>query len=604
EALARSGAVRLLVARARAAVPSFALDGDTAGAVATICRRLDGIPLALELAATRLRHLGADELAARLDDRFAVLGVGRRDAPARQRTLRAMIDWSWEPLPAVERHVLARLSVFADGCDLAAAEAVCAVPGTVARAEVLDTVGALGDRSLVVVAHHPAGTRYHLLESVAAYALDRLTEARETERARLRHARYFADLAERADAGIRGRDQRRWLERLDCEAANLRTALDTAVREADADLALRLANALCWYRHLRGRAGESGEALDRALALPGGASGARACARAWRAALADPEDARPRDEARRTLPMLPDTAARARAAWFLELSRWGLGDTERAERRVRAAHEEALAANDPWCVAATRVQLADAAHRAGDLERALELAGRSEDDMRALGDRWGVLQAANVSAAVLEALGDLDGMAARHEEGRRIAEELRLWTEVARALSGLGRVALLRDDLERSTELLTRAREIAAEHTDTLGEQFADAGLALAARRSGDLERAERLLHRWLDWNRRASGRIGLAFILTQLGYVAEQRGDAELALARHEEAHGVAEEGADPRAAALALEGQAGAYALLGDAERAGKLLAEAAGLRDRAGAPLTEAERVDVDRIGSRSG
>ncbi|MEV2277062.1 BTAD domain-containing putative transcriptional regulator [Nocardiopsis sp. NPDC049922] len=604
EALARSGAAQLLVARASAAEPSFTLDQDTAAAVAVICRRLDGIPLALELAATRLRHMSADELAARLDDRFAVLGVGRRDAPARQRTLRAMIDWSWEPLGAVERQVLAHLSVLSDGGDLAAAEAVCTASAAVTHAQVLDAVGALVDRSLVVVGRHPTGTRYHLLESVAAYALDRLAESGATGRARLRHARHFADLAERADAGVRGRDQRRWLERLDCEAANLRAALDTAVREADTDLALRLANALCWYRHLRGRSGESREALDRALALPGGRPGARACARVWRAALADPKDARLREEARRTLPMVPDTPTRARLAWFLELSRWGLGDTEQAERRVRDAHEEALAAQDRWCAAVSRVLLADAAHRRGELDAALTWARESERELRALGDRWGVLQAANAAAEVLEALGDLEGMAAHHEEGLRIAEDLRLWTVVARTLSGLGRVSMLHGDLERAGDLLERARGIAAEHADTLGEQFADAGLALVARRSGDLERAERLLLRWLDWNRGAAGRIGLAFILTQLGYVAEQRGDAGLALARHEEACEAAEASGDPRAVALALEGQAGAYALMGDGERARKLVAEAAGLRERAGAPLTEAERVDVDRIARRPG
>ncbi|WP_116246777.1 BTAD domain-containing putative transcriptional regulator [Nocardiopsis sp. FIRDI 009] len=600
EELARSGAVRLFTARARDAVPAFTLDARTASAVAVVCRRLDGIPLALELAATRLRHMGVDELAARLDDRFALLGMGRRDAPARQRTLRATIDWSWEPLPPVERRVLARLAVFADGCDLAAAEAVCAD----AEGAVLDTVGALADRSLVVVADRPDGTRYHLLESVAAYALDRLEEAGETRRSRLRHALHFADVAERADAALRGSAQRSWLERLDREAANLRAALDTAVREADADLALRLADALCWYRYLRGRTGESRRALDRALALRGGSPGARARARVWRAALADPEDVRLRDEARRTLPIVSGTAARVRLAWFLEMTRWGLGDTDQATRCVRAAHEEAVAAKDPWGAAVTRIQLADAAHQRGDLDVALALAEEGEQDMRALGDRWGLLRAANVSAAVLEALGDLDGVAVRHEEGRRIAEELRLWTVVARALSGLGRVALLRGDLDRAVELLTRARGIAAEHADALGEQFADAGLALVARRSGDLGRAERLLHRWLDWNRRAGSRVGLAFILTQLGYVAEQRGDAELALARHEEAQGAAEESGDPRAVALALEGQAGAYALMGDTERSEKLLSEAEALRERSGAPLTAAERVDVDRIGLRPG
>ncbi|ASU58885.1 ATP-binding protein [Nocardiopsis dassonvillei] len=607
EALAASGAVRLFTARARAAAASFALDTDTAPAVAAVCRRLDGIPLALELAAIRLRHMGVADLAARLDDRFALLGTGRRDAPARQRTLRAVIDWSWEPLSAAERAVLGRLAVHADGCDLAAAEAVCADSGAVPAHEVLGLVGALVDRSLVVAADRSGATRYLLRESVAAYALERLEEAGDARRTRARHAAHFADLAEYADAGLRGADQEHRLRCLDRESANLDTALAFAVKEEDARLALRLAESACWYRYLRGRAGAARAALDDALSVPGAPPGARARARVWRAALAVPgsEDARRWSATvEEDLARVDDPVTRARLTWFTEFTRWGLGDPVRAAARVERARDACVRAGDTWGAAVARETLARAAFARGDLAGARREALEAERALRALGDRWGILRASDTLAQIAEARGDLAETARRHEEGLHIAEGLRLWHTFSLKLSGLGRVALLGGDLDRADVLHARALRVAEEHADPVGEQFADAGIALAARRRGDLDLAERSLLYRLEWNRRVDGRIGTAFILTQLGFVAEQRGDADAALELHGRARREAERSGDPRAVALAMEGLAGAHALAGGHGRATRLLERAAALREEAGAPLAAVERWDVDRITGRIG
>lgn len=607
EALAASGAVRLFTARARAAAASFALDTDTAPAVAAVCRRLDGIPLALELAAIRLRHMGVADLAARLDDRFALLGAGRRDAPARQRTLRAVIDWSWEPLSPPERAVLGRLAVHADGCDLAAAEAVCSDPDTVPVHEVLGLVGALVDRSLVVAADRSGATRYLLRESVAAYALERLEEAGDARRSRARHAAHFAELAEHADEGLRGADQEHRLRRLDRESANLDAALALAVEEADARLALRLAEAACWYRYLRGRAGAARTALDAALSVPGAPPAARARARVWRAALAVPgsEDARRWSATvEEDLARVDDPVAHARLTWFTEFTRWGLGDPVRAAARVERARDACVRARDTWGAAVARETLARAAFARGDLAGARREALEAERALRALGDRWGILRASDTLAQVAEARGDLAETTRRHEEGLRIAEGLRLWHTFSLKLSGLGRVALLNADLERADALHARALRVAEEHADPVGEQFADAGIALAARRRGDLDLAERSLLRRLEWNRRVDGRIGTAFILTQLGFVAEQRGDADAALELHGRARREAERSGDPRAVALAVEGLAGAHALAGGHGRATRLLERAAALREEAGAPLAAVERWDVDRVVGRIG
>ncbi|WP_410050066.1 ATP-binding protein, partial [Actinomadura sp. CNU-125] len=187
----------------------------------------------------------------RLDDRFRLLATGHRGAPPRQRTLTAMIDWSWELLAEPERAVLRRLSVHADGCAVAAAEAVCA-GADVPADEVLDLLVRLVDRSLVVLAERPGEEpRYRLLESVAAYGADRLRDAGEHARVRSRHGEYYAELAERAD--LRGPGQAAWLRTLDAETANLRAAFDAAVADGACDRALRLAGALAWYWFLRGR---------------------------------------------------------------------------------------------------------------------------------------------------------------------------------------------------------------------------------------------------------------------------------------------------------------------------------------------------------------
>ncbi|MEU0506855.1 BTAD domain-containing putative transcriptional regulator [Nocardia sp. NPDC005998] len=352
----KSSAVELFVTRARASDRDFNLDTDTAESVAILCRRLDGIPLALELAATRVRALGVHEMVARLDDRFRLLATGHRGAPPRQQTLTAMIDWSWGLLDDTERTVLRRLAVHTGSCTLDAAETVCAAnpiatahgrtaafpaggtrsradgtpatglgwangggtdaglappapnddraastrpaeheatgphsairdAGAIARridvdttadgghtafppvrldpATIADVVARLVDRSLV----HTSGRRYRLLESVAAFSVDRLAEAGELEAVYRAHHLYYLHLAEQAEPELYGADQQRWLRRLDSESANLRTALDGFVRVADAEHALRLVNALAWYWLLRGRFGEARRWLAAALAL-------------------------------------------------------------------------------------------------------------------------------------------------------------------------------------------------------------------------------------------------------------------------------------------------------------------------------------------------
>ncbi|MEV4945599.1 BTAD domain-containing putative transcriptional regulator [Streptomyces sp. NPDC053755] len=660
EPLPPADAVRMFMERAAAATPGFPRDPDTPDAperraVAEICRRLDGIPLALELAATRVRALGVRELAARLDDRFRLLTFGQRGAPARQQTLRAVIDWSWELLSPPERIVLRRLAVPGDGCDLAAAEAVCAGDG-VARDEVLDLVTRLVARSLVVVVDGPTGPRYRLLESVAAYATERLHEREDLSAVQGRHLRHYRALAEHAEPRLRGAEQRTWLARLDAEAGNLRSALDEAVRRAAAgepEEAVRLATALAWWWLLRGRLTEARRGLGVILAATGGAPDsagpapgsagpapdrADAASDSTEPAFSRSADRRPPARAELALlhaafalltgdhtaagltvddhghdhghglaDAIPDPVRRARALWLCAYGLFSAGDTVGGGALNSRALTLFTHAGDRWGTAAALGLRAALALVRGDL------AGLGRDGLRSallfreLGDRWGELQTVSPLAALAEIRGEYPDAERRQHEGLRMARELGLEAEVSARLSGLGRLALLARDWDRARDLHERARRIAVEQGYKYGEIHSEMGLALGARRSGDLDRAEAYLLRIRDGYADVSSRAGDHLLLAELGFVAELRGDARGAASHHLAGLEIARVLAEPRALALSLEGLAGAAALAGNgpaAIRAAVLLGAAAAARRRAGAPLPPAERADVDRVTASAG
>ena len=474
DAVRRSAAARLFAARAAAQQRGFRLDERTAPAVAQLCRRLDGLPLALELAATRVRALGLTGVVERLDDRFTLLTTQQRDVPARQRTLTAVIGWSWDLLEPTDRAVLARLATFSDGCTLAAAEAVCGAD--------LDVLARLVDRSLVVMDDTGVTPRYHLLESIAAFALDRLDDTAAT---RARHAAYYTGLAEQADPYLRGPDQQEWLVRLDAETANLRSALNHGG-------GLRLANALTWYWFLRGRLTEARAALQ----LDGDAA-AQACAAVWRIGftLQQGEAVEPA-EIRAALAGHPD----GRATWFVAAGL--IGRSELAAAAPFLA--EALASGDRWTEAAVLSSRAMLAHAAGDLA-ALERDGnRCAALFAELGDRWGRLQAIDWVGGLAEINGEHDRAAALYREGLGWAEELALWPEVGGKLSWLAWIAVQTRDYTQARELAERAYRLAVEQDSPPAVAFAELSLAFAARRDGKLDSRSPTWNTW--WRPAAAG--------------------------------------------------------------------------------------------------
>ncbi|WP_116244987.1 BTAD domain-containing putative transcriptional regulator [Nocardiopsis sp. FIRDI 009] len=615
EALAESAAVELFSQRVAASLPGFAVAEDNAAAVAAICWHLDGLPLALELAAARVRSLGVHELAARLDDRFQILGGTGAGRHERQRTLHAMVDWSWRLLSADERAVLRRLSVHAGPFDLVRAEAIAGLPqeGTpaVARPAVVGVLASLVDRSLIVAEQGRRGTRYRLLETIRAFARERLVEAGEETSALRALATHLAGAAAEFEPRLfgSGGDQGGCLEWLDQETANLRASVEWAAEQGEAGPALRITGSLGWYWYLRGRYREGHRLLSLALATPGGGTDEeRAVALLWHAALsfADVHSPAALETARAALDLatrMPDPAALARARAVLvfmtrtaetEASRLDLPDT---------VLEEALAVfesrSDHWWRAFVLHMRGWRALRRSDLASAHRDARASLSLFGELGESWGLVRAGNLLGVLAGIEGDYPEAARLHRHALEQAERIGLWPSVVEEHTRIARVHLLEGDLDASDEANRRAIAVAREQALTDRARFAHAGLALSERRRGRPEEAERHLSAVLASHREDGYRPGLAFVLTELGFCAEMRGDARVARERHTEGLEFALQSDDPRAVAFSLEGFAGVALAEEDGALAARLLGAAARTREEVGVPLQPGDRFDVDRL-----
>ena len=467
--LDESDAVRLFVARARAVDPAFALQQSNARAVLEICARLDGIPLALELAAARVALLPPEALLARLDRRLELLADGPLDRPGRQRTLRAAIDWSYELLDDRERTLLARLAVFSGGWSPEAAEAICDVDGDLAGG-VSDVVRALAEWSLV--RHERTGggdLRFGFHETMREYAGERLAETDEEAELDRRHASWYAALAEEAETEIEGPKQGLWLERLEADHENLRSALERALARGDAEVALRLAASLWrfWYRRGHYRAGRRW--LDAALASNGAVPATlRAKALNGAGVLAqeqlDTALARTmQEESLRLFRACGDKRGAAMALGDLALAEAYEGRYERAAGLLEEVEQLFAELRDPWGRAVSLLNLGQVRVHQGEyegaeslLERGLELAEEVESD--------------DLRAALLHALGqaalgrgDCDAAEARFDGSLRLFGRLGNRVLVASCVEGLAAVAGGRSLATTAARLFAYADVIRAE---------------------------------------------------------------------------------------------------------------------------------------------
>ncbi len=451
-------AVDLFVERARAAMPDFRLSEANATTVVEICLRLDGLPLAIELAAARIKLLQPEALLARLERRLPLLTGGPRDLPARQRTLGDAILWSHDLLGEEEQRLFRRFSVFVGGCTLHAVEALYPDTGEQTM-EALDGVASLVDKNLLRrVEQEGSEPRFAMLETVREYALGRLSEGGEEGAVRRAHAGYYLALAERAEPELTTAEQMTWLDLLEREHNNLRAALRWSLRLEDVETSLRLCGALWRFWYVRGYLSEGSRWLEEALALDGGA---------------------------------PPLRVRVLGGGG-ELSH-SQGDLDRAQELRERALALSSQLGDETQVAAALNGLAFVIRRRGEFEKARAMHEQALDLYRKLDDRWGVGRSTDLLGRAAAFQGDYAAALPRLEEGLRMWRAVGDREGIAESTAVSGMVALGKGDYGTARSLLQRARGIIEELGDPRGIAKMTVGLADAEFNDGDPPAAQAL---------------------------------------------------------------------------------------------------------------
>ena len=453
--LAEDEAAELFIARAQAANPDFALSEQNAAAVAELCARLDGLPLAIELAAARTKLLPPTALLSRLGNRLELLTGGRRDAPQHQQTLRMTLDWSYDLLDPAAQRLFARLGVFAGGCTLPSAEAVCDGDGSV-----LEGLAALVDESLVAQRETVAGEpRFSMLEIVREYALERLSTSGEGEETRRRHLEHFVVFAEQAEPELIGANQIEWLDRVDHEHDNLRAALAYALETADSSSALRLVVGVRRFWHIHGYLAEGRQVLESALAIT---------------------------------PVAP-SEDRANALNMIGILAGEQGDFDAARVKFQAALADARAVEATRSISSALVNLGNMAFYGGDLDAARDLYKESIEHFASLGDLRGqALAKENVGLMALTA-DDVPEAVTWLTDALELAREVGDDREVAAASRSLAAAMIELGETVQATNLLAESLALARGLGEAHGIAVCLETFAGISATGGDVERAATL---------------------------------------------------------------------------------------------------------------
>lgn len=496
ERLSQYEAVRLFIARAILVKPDFTVSNANAPALASICHQLDGIPLAIELAAARVRTLSVEDIGQRLSNRFRLLTGGDRSALPRQQTLRALIDWSYDLLSDAEKTLLYGLSVFVGGWSLAAAEAVCVDDAWDEEGvDVLDVLTSLADKSLVVVAEDPEGVRFRMLETLRQYALEKCAQSGKQAVLRNRHRDWFLALAEEADGHFRGKEQARWLERIDAEHDNLRAALTWCVEQPEGvEVGLRLAGLLAMFWAIRDFAGEG---LRRIQALLERSEG------------------------------LAPTSARALALHGAGLLAYALGDYTRSLAFHQASVTVYQEVGDTSRIASARIWVGNALFHLGRMNESRSYHEENLAIFRASKDAFATSSALHGLANVAYAQGDYPLAQTLFTDGLRLVRECGDQHGTAITLSNLGNIAYMRGDYAEAETLIEESLTLFRELRNQRGEANGLTTLGIMAYRSRhDYRQAQKYFEDGLTMFRSLGDRDGIADTLSRLGYVAFMQGD------------------------------------------------------------------------------
>jgi predicted ATPase/DNA-binding SARP family transcriptional activator len=472
--------VRLFVERAESQQPTFSLDEDNCTAVVAVCARLDGIPLALELAAARLRTMTVTDIERRLNDRFELLTVGSRGAPGRQQTLRALIDWSYDLMDGRERSTLRRLSVFAGGFDMAGAEAVAAFEGP---PSVFDIVGSLVDKSLLQADTTGVTARYRLLETVREYAAAKLS-SNEEQRARAVHARHFVELADAAAPHFSGSGQTQWRRRLEPDDDNLRVAFGTLLAAPEPQEVLRFGAAVSKFWNSRGLYGDEMDLLEAALDHTGAA---------------DPTPAR---------------GAVLTAAGYLLFRR---GAAARAQLRLDEALRIGRAIGSPSLCADALRTMAWVADRRGDHAASVALAAEAVTEALSSGESHLIARAYDVRAAATQNA-DPEGARSDYAEALKYCGTAGDGLGEASTLNNLAILELEQGNHQAARAYFNEALAICNGVRDVALVPFLDYGVGLAAILDDDCQASEPAFVGALHGARRTGQRSLVAYALLGIG--------------------------------------------------------------------------------------
>ncbi|QNE19660.1 AfsR/SARP family transcriptional regulator [Kribbella qitaiheensis] len=594
--------IQLFVDRARAVRPDFAVTDGNRQAIGEICRRLDGMPLAIELAAARLRALTPMQIVERLADRFRLLTSGSRTALPRHQTLRAVVEWSWELLDCDEQAVARRLSRFSGGATLEAAEQVCSGPDIPPEA-VLGVLASLVDKSLVEAAAGERSVRYRMLETVKAYSAEQLAASGELDQVRQAHTRYFADLVRQGSKELRTGSQLQWIARFDADNENLLDALRTAIDLGEADTSIGLVSVLGEYWNMRGRPAEAVTWFEAALNVPGPTD---PVIRAHTLMMYSLGTLSAGGDMTVSFPKAIRGLAQVRLLGrrYSEVAEAGVGRFTNAAwaafRRDKAASfrelDEARSHDDPWTRNMAVMMSAMFRENEGDVDQMGADLASALEGFRALGDRWG-------TSLALRGLASFQGTRGDHQDAHdSLLEALRLTGELGTSegvAQLLAQIALSKAELgdeEGAVQALQQARRLAEETGSRGGEGMADIGLSALARRAGRLDEALKLAdaaYASLDLQAERVAPHGQVMMLSQLSRVWVDRGGLTEARAYIEQAVGLAFGTDDMPLVAVTVEAFADVGLLAGDPELAARTLGQAAVLRGMRTIPDSDVRR-----------
>ncbi|MEO8286037.1 MAG: tetratricopeptide repeat protein [Chloroflexota bacterium] len=551
--------VQLFVQRAQAVATDFALTGDNAPIIAQICSHLDGLPLAIELAAARCRVLSPQAILTRLQSALSLLTKGSQDLPARQQTLRGAIDWSYELMNAEEKAQFSRMSVFVGGVTLEAIEEICSLPGE-DSSETLGLVTALVEKSMLRVATDSEGeNRFWMLWTLREYARERLVAGGEEESIKRRHARYYLNLAETAESHLKGPQRDIWLRRLTADANNLRAALNWCLDEQsdDKEIGIRLAGALHWFWYFNGSISEGRDCLERAIEI---AEQQPATGREWLAAKAKVLNAAGRlaliqDDYTHILPRLQEAVT----IW-----------RELDDKRNLA-------------YSLTNLGIAIAARKRDTASGGYQLVEEGVNLFREIGDKWGLAYALDFRAdAILVTGGEEEDALRSKEESLMYYRELGDSWGMASLTSELGYLAVRRGDYDKARATLEEAVEMSHQVGDKVYMAHSTRSLGDVEWQAGNYERATALYKESLSISRQLGDKLGEANALRNLGHLAMDRNELREAEEQYRQGLKLVRGLGNEQTVALFVDALAGVEAVRGDAPRAVKLLGLAGAMRE----------------------